>query len=156
MQTLILHNTIIKHKAAMDQLRKGLSTLGLLHEIEKDPTKFEKLFVHEEESISSLYVKGLLKIEEASRDKVQLQMLYKFIENADQKELATLLAFLTGSSSSIGSFSNGCIKVSVESIQGFFASTCMLELSIPSHIESYSHFESSIRAVLQGTKFTTL
>ena len=96
MQTLILHNTIIKHKAAMDQLRKGLSTLGLLHEIEKDPTKFEKLFVHEEESISSLYVKGLLKIEEASRDKVQEQMLYKFIENADQKELATLLAFLTG------------------------------------------------------------
>lgn len=140
----------------MDQLRKGLSTLGLLHEMEKDPNKFEKLFVHEEESISSTYVKGLLKIEEACKDKIQVQMLYKFIENADQKELATFLAFLTGSSTSTGSFLNGCIKVSIENIQGFFASTCMLELNLPSHIESYSHFENSIRAVLQGTKFTTI
>ena len=60
-QTLILHNVIVKHKAALDQVRKGLSTLGLLCEIEKEPSKFRNLFVHEEENISASYVKGLLK-----------------------------------------------------------------------------------------------
>ena len=155
MQTLILHNTIIKHKAALDQLRKGLSTLGLLCEIEKEPTKFKKFFVHEDEDISS-YVKGLFQVEEASNGKPQVQMLYRYIENANKEDLAALLAFLTGSWSGIGSFSTGCIKVSVENIEGFFASTCILLFYLPSYLENYEEFEGSINAVLNGTKFTTL
>ena len=151
-----MHSSIIKHKAAMDQLRKGLSILGLLDEMEKNPTKFEKLFVHQDDGISSSYVKSLLKIQETAKGKEQVQMLFKFIENCNDKELSSFLAFLTGSPSSTGYFSSGSITVSVEDIQGFFASTCILELKIPSHIENYIHFENSIRAVLQGTKFTTL
>lgn len=151
-----MHNAIVKHKAALDQVRQGLSTLGLLCEIEKQPSKFKNLFVHEEENISASYVKGLLNIEEASKDKVQVQMLLKFIDDASKEDLAALLAFLTGSCSGIGSFSNGCITVSVENIQGFFASTCILLFRIPSSLEDFSEFEGSIRSVLDGTKFTTL
>ncbi len=143
LQTLILHNTIIKHKAALDQLRKGLSTLGLLCEIEKEPTKFKKFFVHEDEDISS-YVKGLFQVEEASNGKPQVQMLYRYIENANKEDLAALLAFLTGSWSGI------------ENIEGFFASTCILLFYLPSYLENYEEFEGSINAVLNGTKFTTL
>lgn len=156
MQTLILQNTIIKHKAALDQLRNGLSTLGLLHEIEKKPAKFRKFFVHEEDDISSSYVKGLLSVEEASKEKAQVQMLFRFIENANKEDLAALLAFLTGSWTGIGSFLNGCIKVSVENIEGFFASTCLLLFNIPSYLKHYEEFESTISAVLNGTKFTTI
>ena len=80
MQTLILHATIVKHNAALDQLQKGLSNLGLLDEIEKKTGKFKSFFLHDEEEISSSYVKGLLKVEEASIGKLQ-----------------ALLAFLSGS-----------------------------------------------------------
>ena len=43
-------------------------------------------------------------------------MLLKFIDNASKEDLAAMLAFLTGSCSGIGSFSNGCITVKVENI----------------------------------------
>ena len=156
MQTLILHATIVKHKAALDQLRKGLSNLGLLDEIEKKTDKFKSFFLHEEQEISSSYVKGLLKVEEASIEKPQVEMLFKYIEHASAENLAALLAFLSGSRSCNRSFSNGCIKVSVENIQGFFASTCLLLFNLPSTITTYEMFESSINAVLMGTKFTTI
>ena len=55
-----------------------------------------------------------------------------------------------------GVFESGCLTVSVENRQGLFASTCLLKLHIPSGICSYVQFESSMRAVLQGTKFTTV
>ena len=35
MQCLMIHDTILKHKAIVDQLRKGLSILGFLNELEK-------------------------------------------------------------------------------------------------------------------------
>ena len=110
MQTLILHATIVKHKAALDQLQKGLLNLGLLNEIEKKVDKFKSFFLQEEEEISSSYVKGLLKVEEASIGKPQVEMLLKYIEHATAENLAALLAFLSGSRSCISSFSNGCIK----------------------------------------------
>ena len=46
MQTLILHSTVLKHKAALDQFRKGISILGLLSQIEKNPLKLKhSLFI---------------------------------------------------------------------------------------------------------------
>ena len=55
-----------------------------------------------------------------------------------------------------GVFEPGCLTVSVENTQGIFASTCLLKLHIPSGICSYVQFESSMKAALQGTKFTTV
>lgn len=34
-QSLLVHDVLLKHKAALDQTRKGLSILGLLAEIGK-------------------------------------------------------------------------------------------------------------------------
>ena len=126
--------------------------------MERAPQKFEQFFVHREEDISATYVKGLLRPPESSEPAVckAMQMLYAFIQNADQEELSTFLFFLTGSKSITGVFEPGCVTVSVENTQGIFASTCLLELHIPSGICSYVQFESSMRAVLQGTKFTTV
>lgn len=38
-----MHDVIIKHKAALDQMRKGSSILGLMEEMEKSPEKFQPL-----------------------------------------------------------------------------------------------------------------
>ena len=44
-QSLVIHESLIKHKVVLDQFRKGLTLLGLLEQIEKEPRKFEHLFV---------------------------------------------------------------------------------------------------------------
>lgn len=93
MQSLILHVTVLKHKAALDQFRKGLVTLGVLTEIEKNPARFEKFFVHSEEEVTAGFVKGLRKppqISTPDSDKA-LEMLYTFIDKADHQGLSELL-----------------------------------------------------------------
>ena len=37
LQSLMLHDILVKRKSILDQLRKGLSTLGVLAEIEYNP-----------------------------------------------------------------------------------------------------------------------
>lgn len=69
MQTLISHNTALKHKVALDQFRKGLNSLGLLSEFEKHPQKFEQFFVHDDNT-SPAFVKKVLKCPDTSLDPV--------------------------------------------------------------------------------------
>lgn len=46
LQSLMLHDILVKRKSILDQLRKGLSTLGVLAEIEYNPSLFEQFFVN--------------------------------------------------------------------------------------------------------------
>lgn len=96
--------TVLKHKAALDQFCKGLATLGVLAEIENNPARFEKFFVHSEEEITAGFVKGLLKPPEISTsdsDKA-LELLYTFIDKADHQDLSEFLSFTTGSGLNTG------------------------------------------------------
>ena len=122
MQTLILHSTVLKHKAALDQFRKGIGILGLLSQTEKNPLKFEPFFVYHDENISSAFVKKLLKVPDASLDLVEqsaIDMLYEFVDTASKDDLSDFLLFTTGSKLNTGALRPECIKVSVENTQGF-------------------------------------
>ena len=159
MQTLILHSTVLKHKAALDQFRKGISILGLLSQIEKNPLKFEPFFVYHDENISSAFVKKLLKVPDASLDLVEqsaIDMLYEFVDTASKDDLSDFLLFTTGSKINTGALRPECIKVSVENTQAFFASTCLLELKIPTYIPSSADFQLSLKSVIRGNRFTTV
>ena len=83
MQCLVLHDTIVKHKAILDQFRKGLSILGLQKELEIAPAKFEHLFVYKDDEVSVAYVKELLKAPTSSDAQAQhvVQMLHTFFQN---------------------------------------------------------------------------
>ena len=156
-QSLILHATVLKHKAALDHFRKGLATLGLLSEIEKNPTKFEKFFVHSKEEITAAFVTSLLKQPQISTpDSYRtVEMLYTFINKADYEDLSAFLSFTTGSRLNTGALKPNCISVLVENDQGFFSSTCSLELKLPV-VPTYSEFEILLRSVITGKKFTTV
>ncbi|XP_015759324.1 PREDICTED: uncharacterized protein LOC107338599 [Acropora digitifera] len=45
LQSLMLHDILVKRKSILDQLRKSLSTLGVLAEIEYNPSLFEEFFL---------------------------------------------------------------------------------------------------------------
>ena len=88
-QTLILNSTVIKHKAALDQFRKGISILGLLREIKKNHLKFEQFFVHQDEIILPEFLKKLLKVPDSSdlAHCTAFDMLLEFIDTATKEEL---------------------------------------------------------------------
>lgn len=140
LQKLILHSTVLKHKAVLDQFRKGISIVGLLNEIEKNTEKFEPVFVHHSQTISSTFVKKLLKLPDESLDasvKSAVKMLCEF----SLDDLSDFLIFTTGSKVNTGSMRPGCIKVSVDGTEGFFASTCSFELKIPALVPNSGDFQ---------------
>lgn len=121
MQCLVLRDTILKHKALLDQLRKGLSILGLQKEMEKAPDKFNHFFVHSGEEVSAAYVKALLKppTSDDPRGNNVVQMLYSFIQNSSKDDLLDFLCFTTGSKSNTASFFPGSITVSIGNTECF-------------------------------------
>lgn len=158
MQTLILHSAVTIHKAALDPFIKGISILSLLREIEKNPQKFEQFFVHLDEIISPEFVKKLLKVPDSSdlAHSGVFDMLVEFIDTATKEELVDFLSFTTGSKSCLGGLRSDCIKVSVDSTQGFFASTCSFEVVMPACIPDTTEFQLLLKSVIKGTRFTTV
>ena len=159
MQTLILHSTVLKHKAALDQFRKGLNILGSLSKTENNPEKFQQFFVHHDGDISADFVKKLLKVPDTSSDPVlqdAVNMLHEFIDTGSKDDLSDFLLFTTGSMIATGGLRPECIKVSVEQTQGFFASTCSFELKIPVSLPNSAEFKLALKSVIKGNRFTTV
>ncbi|XP_028412494.1 uncharacterized protein LOC114535330 [Dendronephthya gigantea] len=159
-QSLLIHEVILKHKIALDQMRKGLSILGLLAEIEKSPEKFQSFFVHEDGDIDGDFITSLLRLPDASSPSVQnvVQLLLLFIKNAKEGVLRQLLCFVTGCKSTTAALKPGCVSVCVEDIPDIFASTCVLELKLPLHFSSstFEQFEACVNAVIDSDTFTTV
>ena len=154
MQSLMLHNIIVKKKSILDQLRKGLGTLGLLGEMERNPEMFEECFVPHNEVTSKSVTNSL--IFEPAKDKKEqqiYQMLLNFIKSCTTGQLCDFLRYITGSASGVSSRK---IKVSVQDGSGsIYASTCLMQLKLPSNFETYDAFEVAIRSVIGGKSFTT-
>jgi len=156
MQSLMLHNILVRKKSILDQFRGGLSILGLLDEIESCPQLFEDCFVHKDE-VSNESVAGCLHFtanEDEGAGRV-FQMLQTFIRNSSPDDLDNFLRFVTGSRSSGTCILPRRITVSCAASNSIFASTCLLDLKLPNHFDSYKDFESSIRSVIKGNTFTT-
>ena len=117
LQALVLHSTIMKHKGSLYQFRKGLPVLGLLQQIEENPTGFECFFVHSENELTAAFVKDLLKPPKTSSPEAvkAVEMLNMFIDSADQKCLSAFLSFTTGSALNTGALCSKGISVSVAS-----------------------------------------
>ncbi|KAJ7354986.1 G2 M-phase specific E3 ubiquitin protein ligase [Desmophyllum pertusum] len=121
-QSLVTHEVLLKHKGALDQFRKGLGILGVLEEIERAPRKFEHLFVHQDNAISSDFVKSLLRLPNSTNPSVVnvTQMLLSFIDNAKENVLCMFLGFVTGCKSSTTALRPGCVNVTVEDTPTIF------------------------------------
>ena len=156
MQSLMLHNILVRKKSILDQFRRGLSIVGLLDEIERSPQLFEDCFVHKDE-VSYQSVADCLNLaasEDEGAERV-FQMLHTFIRNSSPDDLDDLLTFVTGSRSSATCILPRRITVSCATTNSIFASTCLLDLKLPKHFDSYKDFESAMRSVIKGNTFMT-
>ena len=100
-QSLITFNVLTKNVVLLDQMRKRLSTLGLLIEVEKNPTLFEHFFVHQGGQITPDYVKELLNFGtpglEGETNAELEQLVTRFVDGCNEEELLDLLAFVRNS-----------------------------------------------------------
>lgn len=152
----MLHDILVKRKSILDQFRKGLMTLDLLSEIEKNPDMFEKCFVHQGEVSCELVASSLEfpATEDANALRV-FQMLQNFVKNCTKEDLDDFLKFVTGVTSSAKDVLPHHISVSCVDTNSIFSSTCLLELKLPTHFATYAEFEANMRAVIKGSSFTT-
>ena len=157
-QSLVIHESLIKHKGVLDQFRKGLAILDLLEEIEKAPSKFEHLFVHQKGEINSDFVKSLLRFPLSTDPSVinVTHMLLNFISSANEDVLCKLLGLVTGCRSNTAALLRGCVNVSVEDTPNIFASTCTMELKLPLYFSGYAQFDLCLKAVLDSSSFNTV
>ena len=101
LQSLMIHDILVKRKSILDQFRKGLSTLGFLAEMEHNPSLFEEFFVHQG-VLSNDFVISCLHFQE-SRDLETIgdrvyQMLQTFLRNLSLDGLKNFLKFVTRTS----------------------------------------------------------
>ena len=158
LQSLMLHDILVKRKSILDQLRKGLSTLGVLAEIEYNPSLFEQFFVNQG-GLSTDFVLNCLHFQDSCQRNViddgVYQMLQTFVKSLSVVEVKNFLKFVTGTSEVSMSTLPHHISVSCYSGDSIFASTCLLELKLPNHFSNYSSFDSAMRTVIEGSSFTT-
>ena len=143
-------------------MRKGLSILGLLAEVEKLPEKFQPLFVHEDDDVTAEFILSLFRLPGASTPSVKnvVQMLLSYVKNAKKEVLCQFLCFVTGCKSNTAALIPGCVDVIVEDVPDIFASTCLLELKLPSSFSNLEQFEVCMNAVIdtktKPSTFTTV
>ena len=142
-------------------MRKGLSILGFLDEMQGNPHLFEPFFVYKGERVTPEYVKDLIKIVTNSDDRsvaIRCEFLLKsFIDSCTEDELSSFLAFATGSHFQTSLLVAGSIHVYFTDTPVIFASTCLMEVKIPTHFanESQNFFNLAMQALVRESSFNT-
>lgn len=160
-QSLILTHVLTKNISLLDQVRKGLSILGLLEAMEDRPHLFEPFFVYQGERVTPEYVKDLVQIVANSDDRsvaIRCEFLLKsFIDSCTEDGLSSFLAFATGSHFQTSSLVTGSIHVYFTDMPVIFASTCLMEVKIPTYFANQSQnvFNTAMEAIVKGSSFNT-
>ena len=94
-----MYEVISKRKMALDQLRKGLNTLGVLDEMPKHPHLFESVFTFKPVELTLAIVKECLKHPDELSDQAQetKMMMNRFVDQSSSARLMQLMQYCTGS-----------------------------------------------------------
>lgn len=142
---------------ALDQIRKGLKSLGVLELMEKYPQLFEDLFHPKPMPLTAVCIKeNLLFPQQLNEvDHQVIGMLVRFLDQSSQERLQGFLKFCTGGND-IRLIQGKKIAVEFHDQNYIQASTCSLKMMLPTSVLSYGLFEVALQAALQecGKAFT--
>ena len=85
-QAIIGHHAVVRRVAMMDQFCCGLNTLGVLQEIRKLPSEFQKLFFPSLALKTPSYLRGLLKLPVDGNEKCKkvVDKLLRFVDESSE------------------------------------------------------------------------
>jgi F0F1-type ATP synthase delta subunit len=79
---MVSYHVLVKRAVMLDNFAKGLQMLGILDEIRKNPSQFEKVFLHSENTVSASAL--LESISFVLENTTMYSMLANFINYASQ------------------------------------------------------------------------
>ncbi len=155
MQSLIYLDVIGKQIVALEQIRKGLRILGVLDVIERNPVMFEPLFTYNESILDAEVVLSKLQFMGVNDDSHQTySFVLRFLREASSKEFDSFVQFCTG-----------CKVLPMQKIKvlfckepAIFASTWLLQITLPMGFQKYTEFNTAIKSVIcdSGVAFTSV
>jgi len=158
-QSVVMYEVISKRKMALDQLRKGLTTLGVLDEMSKHPYLFENVFTFRPVELTPTTVKDCLKYPDELSEQAQdtKMMMIRFVDQSSSARLMQSMQYCTGSKT-MPSDQNFEINVNFHSESYISSSTCTFTLLLPDHFPSYGLFELSLDSAFSssGKSFTSV
>ena len=158
-QSIVMYEVISKRKMALDQLRNGLTTLGVLDEMSKHPNLFERVFTFKPVKLTPATVKDCLKYPNELSDRAQesKMMMTRFVNQSSSARLMQLMQYCTGSKM-MPSVQNFAINVNFHAENYISSSTCTFTLLMPDHFPSYGLFELSLNSAFcsSGKSFTSV
>jgi len=159
-QSVVMYEVISKRKMALDQLRKGLTTLGVLDEMSKHPYLFENVFTFRPVELTPTTVKDCLKYPDELSEQAQdtkMMMMIRFVDQSSSARLMQSMQYCTGSKT-MPSVQNFEINVNFHSESYISSSTCTFTLLLPDHFPSYGLFELSLDSAFSssGKSFTSV
>ena len=154
-----MYEVISKRKMALDQLRKGLTTLGVLDEMSKYPHLFESVFTFKPVELTPATVKGCLRYsDELSEQEQDLKaMMTRFVDESESARLMQFMQYCTGSKM-IPSVQNFGISVSFHGESCISSSTCTFSLVLPNSFTNYDLFNIALQSAISfnGKSFTSV
>lgn len=154
-----MYEVISKRKMALDQLRKGLTTLVVLDEMSKHPNLFGSVFTFKPVKLTPATVKDCLKYPDELSDRAQetKMMMTRFVNQSSSARLMQLMQYCTGSKM-MPSVQNFAINVNFHGENYISSSTCTFTLLMPDHFPSYGLFELSLNSAFcsSGKSFTSV
>lgn len=152
MQSIIFHDVLGKRILALDQIKKGLTMLGVNELLENNIELFKPLFCFEKKMFTSDALLQKLKFvnDDGNSESTNTHAYFlHFIKNASIQTLEKFCLYCTGSACL--PFDN-CIKITYNGNDGFVASTCLLTLQIPVTYSSKEHFAVALNSILTTEK----
>lgn len=152
-QSMMIHDIIVKRKASLDQLRCGLQILGVLRAITNNPDSMAKFFIQSTNEISPEAL--VSKLEFAANElatesnKEKLRFALSTFTNED---INKLLLFVTGTSNIFSLYPSQKIKVRFLQVDEICASTCDFSLVIPDGIEDVDMMKSALIVAMEEDK----
>eukprot|EP00058_Branchiostoma_floridae_P022873 XP_002608363.1 hypothetical protein BRAFLDRAFT_91322 [Branchiostoma floridae] len=161
-RVVILHDLIFKRKPAIEQMREGLGTLGILGHMDEDPSLFQGVFSHKKEGLEPDDLMEQCNVifanQGSNRYEAQTSIIEKFtlwLEEVksgehDGVKVRDVMVFMTGAECEppagwpvrpmiqFSSCEKGCSCFAT-------ANTCTLTLKLPEHLDDLSQPQFSSR-----------
>jgi len=146
---MIIFDVLIKRKPSLDQLRKGLETLGMLDAMKANPESMKKYFV----SSGQLNVVELLRIIKYAdgTESKHAEVFTKVLKSFNTQEITKFLTFVTGMNNG-NMLLQQTIWVQFIEASSIFVATCTYELNVPLELTTNEDLlKAALIAVMDNT-----
>ena len=147
---MIIYDVLIKRKPSLDQLRTGLGILGVLDAMKKNPASMAQYFVYPKKKMTPSDLMNKVDFDDETSLEQQ-QLFENVISSYSHEMIEKFLVFVSGTNNLCRFSQDQRICVKFTDAPSIFASTCTMEVNIPSQVKDILLLRSSLEAVIDTT-----